>query len=96
MTCLVMLKHEAEVGLNNRVPLLEAHAVQRRVARDAGIVDQNFDRPERRLDRLHPVRAGGEIADVELEHRDAGIILELLCGPVVAGVDRSDRDSRRP
>src|SRR5271166_2918894 len=70
--------------------MLGAHAVHRRVARDAGIVDQDFDRPERRLDRLHAVRASGEIADVEFEDRKAGIVLELLRGLVVATVDRGD------
>src|SRR5207248_3469173 len=49
-----------QVGLDHRVPLLEAHPVHRRVTGDAGVVDQDLDRPERALDRLYALGAGAE------------------------------------
>src|SRR5262249_4603933 len=65
-----------EVGLDHLVPLLPIHALQRGVAGDAGVVDQDLDRSQRSLDRLHALLAGGELAHVELEGGDAGLLGE--------------------
>ena len=102
ITALRHVEADAEIGLDHRVPLLEAHALHRRVAGDAGIVDQHVDRAaERRLDRLDALGAGVEIGDVEFEDRDAGlgreflrrlVVAAVIGGDLVAGVLQRDRD----
>ena len=44
------VEDDVEIGRITVVPVLGRHAVQRAVARDAGVVDQHVDRPEIRLD----------------------------------------------
>ncbi len=44
------VEHRVEIGVDDLVPLLGGHAVERGVAGDAGVVDQDFHRPQRRLD----------------------------------------------
>src|SRR5207244_8573685 len=57
---------------------------------DPGIVDQDFDRSERCLDRVYPFGAGVEVGDVEFEDRDPGFSVEQLCRLVIAAVIRRD------
>ena len=57
---------------------------------DAGVVDQNVHGPDLALDLFDPGRAGVEVAHIPLEHRDAGLALELVRGLVVAAVIRGD------
>ena len=75
-------EHRVEVGLDDRLPFLEGHLVERAVAGDAGIVHQDVDGTELGLDGLDAGLAGSKIADVELEDGNAGLGLELL-GAVV-------------
>ena len=79
MTGRDMLKHEDEIGLDHRVPLLDVMRCIVRVAGDAGIVDQHLDRAELGLDLgdRRPAHAW-KSRDVELEDRDAGLAGELL------------------
>src|SRR5205085_3716350 len=60
----------------------------------AGVVDEHVDRTDLGLDLLHALGAGIVVADVPLEHRDAGRGLELVRRLVVAGVVRRDRVAR--
>ena len=49
-------EHRIEVGAHHRRPLVEGHLVEHAVARDAGIVDEDVDRPELGLDLLDALR----------------------------------------
>ena len=89
------VEQRAEIGIDNRRPLLELHAVQLGIARDAGIVDQHVDRSELGLDLLDAGGAGIEGRDVPLVDVDAGFGLEALCRLVIAGVIGGDRISGR-
>src|SRR5262249_20316763 len=51
----------------------EGHLRQRAVARDAGVVHEHVDRPERLLDLLHHARDRGGIAHVALEDLGAAV-----------------------
>jgi hypothetical protein len=68
--------------------------VKHAVAGDAGVVDQNLDRPKFRLDLLHAGRGGVRISHVPLVGRDAGLGLELVGGGVIAMIDGGDRVAR--
>ena len=46
-----------EVGAHHRVPVALAHLLERHVARDAGVVDEDVDRAHLRLDRRGLARA---------------------------------------
>ena len=76
----------AEVGIDHRIPHVASHACQRTVAGDAGIVHQDFDRPDIRDDLLERLLAGLEAADVELGHPDPGLLVECGCRFFVAGI----------
>src|ERR1700688_4753051 len=76
------------------MPLLGRHAVERGVARDAGIVDEDVDRARRGLDLGDARLARREISRVPLEDMDAGLGVEGLGGLVVAGVSRRHRATR--
>src|SRR5260370_31923219 len=75
-----------EIGLDHCIPLLVVHAVDRCVAGDPGIVDEHLDRAEPRLDLFDALGAGMEIADIELEDWNAGLLAELPRGVVIATV----------
>ena len=60
------------------------------VAGDAGVVHQDVDGADLGLDGLDAGLAGGVVADVELEDRDAGLGLEGVGGLVVAAVIGGD------
>jgi hypothetical protein len=64
--------------------------VQHRVARDAGVVDEDVDRAERLGDLGDALGAGVVVADVPLIDGDARLDLELLGGGIVSGVVRGD------
>jgi hypothetical protein len=61
----------AEVGVDDLVPLLVGHLVHGAVAGDAGVVDQDVDRPEVLLDLGDAGCDRVVVADVELVGRDA-------------------------
>ncbi len=60
--------------------------MERRIARDAGIVDQHVDRTEVGLDLLDAGGAGVERTDVPFVDGDAGLGFEFFGGGVVAKV----------
>ncbi len=66
------------------------HALHRRVAGDAGVVDQHVDRPELGFDLLHAFLAGIVIRNVPLVGGNSGALGELARTLVVAGVGGSD------
>ena len=84
------VEQRAQIGVDHRGPLLGLHAMQLRVAGDAGIVDQHLDRPEIGLDLLDAGGAGFERRHVPFVDRDAGLGLEFLRRLVVAGVIGGD------
>ena len=90
------VEQRAEIGVDDRVPLLERHLVKGAVAGDAGIVDQHVDRAEIGLDLLDARGAGVERTDVPFVDGNAGLGLEFLRGGVVAGIVRRDLVARRP
>ena len=75
-----------EIDADDLFPLLERHTVQHGVARDAGVVDQDLDRPEFGLDLLDARAAGLKGRHVPFEDRNAGLGLEFLRRLVVAGL----------
>jgi hypothetical protein len=60
--------------------------VHRCVAGNPSIVDEHLDRAELRPDLFDALGAGIEIGDIELENWNAGLLVELPCGVVVATV----------
>ena len=62
--------------------------LHRAVTSDARVVDQDLDRSVLVLDPLDRSLARGEVARIELDGRDAGLLLEGLGRRVVAGVAR--------
>ena len=69
--------------------------MKHRVAGDAGIVDQDVDRPELGLDLLDALGASVVVGDAPLVDRNAGLGLEALRGLVVAGIVRGHPVARR-
>jgi hypothetical protein len=84
------VEQRAEIGVDHLRPLLGFHAMQRRVAGNAGVVDQHVDGAEVGLDLLEARRAGVERRHVPLVGIDASLGLELLRRLVVARVIRRD------
>jgi hypothetical protein len=78
----------AQVGLDDAVPLIEGHAVQRAVPGDAGVVDEDIHRTEIGHDLLHPLGALFVVRDVELVRGDIGLAGEAFGRFVVTGVGR--------
>jgi hypothetical protein len=62
----------AEIDVDHLVPHLAGHPLHRRVAGDSGIVDEDVDRPQLRLDLAAAFEAGVEIADVPFVGLDSG------------------------
>src|SRR6185436_1638635 len=60
------VEHAVQVGVDHRHPVGLGHALEHRVARDAGVVDQDVDRPDHRGDVVEHRRAGLEVGDVAL------------------------------
>ena len=54
------VEHRTEVGIDDRGPLFGRHLVERGIPGDAGIVDEDVDRPEIGLDFLDAFGAGVE------------------------------------
>src|SRR4029077_8841941 len=82
------VEQRAEIGVDDRVPLIERHFVESAVLGDAGIVDEHVHRTEIGFDLLD---AGGTVVertDVPFIDGDARLGLELLGRSVIAGVAR--------
>ena len=73
-----------QVGLDDRIPLLEIHAVQGAVPGNAGVVDEDIDRPQVMGDLFNGFLAGIVIADIEFINGDVGFFLEFLGGLDIA------------
>jgi hypothetical protein len=87
------VEERVEVGVDDGRPLLHRHLVERRVARDAGVVDEHVHRPQLGRDLVHPRLAGLEIRHVTFVDVDSRLLLELGGGLVVAAVDRGDHEA---
>src|SRR6185436_11959962 len=61
-----------EVGAHHRVPVGLGHLLERHVARDAGVVDQDVDHPDLGLDRVHLARA---VVVVDHVHRESAEVV---------------------
>src|SRR2546426_1218704 len=84
------VEQRTQVRVDDLGPLLGRHAVEHGVAGNAGVVDQDVDRAELRLDFLQSGGASLIGADVPLEDRDSGRGLEFLRRLVVAAVIGGD------
>ena len=71
------VEQRAEIGVDDRVPLIERHLVEGAVLGDAGVVDQHVDRAEVGFDLLDTGRAGVERVDVPFVDGDARLRLIL-------------------
>src|SRR5512134_884438 len=60
------VEHAVEVGVDHRHPVLLGHALEHRVARDAGVVDQDVHRPDHRAHVVEHLGAGLEVRHVAL------------------------------
>ena len=58
-------EHAVEVGAHQFAPGLLGEVLQRPAALDAGVVDENVDRPERRLDPRDRAGDRAAVGDVE-------------------------------
>ena len=74
----------AQVRVDDLLPVLVAHARDQRVARDAGVVDEDVDVAELRLDALDQRLRLRGIADVRT-HRDAADLRRDRLGRLVPG-----------
>ncbi len=83
------VEEAVQVGRDHLVPLLAGHAVEHAVPGDAGIVDQDLDRPQIGLDLGDALDAGVVIGDRPFVDRDAGLGLErgrrLVIARIVGG-----------
>ena len=59
------------------IPLLRLHAVEHRIARDAGIVDENVDGSDLALDLHQSLNAGIVAGHVPPEDGNAGLLLKF-------------------
>jgi hypothetical protein len=84
------VEHRAEVRVDHFPPLLGAHAMQCRVARDAGVVDQDLDRPQIGFDAAHAGRAGLEVGNIPPVRCDRALARELRRRLVVALIHGGD------
>src|SRR5262249_2258985 len=80
------VEQRIEVGVDHCVPLLRAHTVEHGVAGDAGVIDEDFDGADVRLDLFYAGATRLVRADVPFERRNAGLGAELLRRLVVAAV----------
>jgi hypothetical protein len=85
-TGLVIFEERTQVCVHDGVPLVGRHLVKHAIFGDPGIVHQDFDRIQVRLDFAQARHAGVIARDVPLVDGNAGFALELLCGLVVARV----------
>src|SRR6185369_9560248 len=79
-----------EVGADDGVPILPAHAVERAVARDARVVHDDLDRPHLFFDLLDRGLDRVVVADVELLDADSGRLVEFPRRLVFAAVIGDD------
>ena len=80
------VEQRAEIGVDDSIPLLKRHLVERAILGDAGIVDEHIDRTEVSLDLLDAGGAGIERAHVPFIDGNAGLGLEFVGRRVIAGV----------
>ena len=71
LTCHV--EQRAEIGVDDRIPLIDRHLVERAVLGDAGIVDQHLDRTDLGLDLFHAFGAGLERRHIPFVNGNAGL-----------------------
>src|SRR6202000_1694778 len=75
-----------QIRANDCVPLRPGHLVKCRIAGDAGVVDENVDRPERGFHGFHATGTRIVISDVPSMSLDAGFRLKRLGRTNIAGV----------
>ena len=80
----------AQIGPHHGVPVFVAHLQQRAVAGDAGIVDDDVDRAVFFCHLAAGILHRVEIADVELDRRNAGFIGEFARRIVIARIIGDD------
>src|SRR5690349_15306059 len=76
----------AEVRIHHFLPLLVVHPLHRRIAGDAGIVDEYVDRTEVGFDFLYALLAGLKIGHVPFVSRNSGAFAEFARALVIAGI----------
>src|SRR5207237_10838598 len=64
-------EHAVQVGVDDLHPVLLGHALEYRIACDAGVVHQDVDRPDHRAHVVEHLGAGVEIRHVALRRVDA-------------------------
>src|SRR3954452_8056477 len=80
------VEQRAEIGVDDRVPLIDRHLVERAVAGDAGVIDEYIDRTKLGFHLFHAGGAGVERTDVPLVNGNAGVGFELVGSLIVAGI----------
>ncbi|GCC46314.1 hypothetical protein chiPu_0030385, partial [Chiloscyllium punctatum] len=93
------IEQRIEIGADHRVPLRLGHSMQRGVAHDTGVVDQDVDRPNRRFHLADTGRAGFEVRDIPLEDADSGLVVKPARGlgiPCIAGRHLIPRPGESP
>src|SRR6185437_1137175 len=82
------IEARGQVGRDHRAPLLRRHAVQHRVAGDAGIVDQHVDRAEFVDDALKAAIASFVVRHIEAVTADAGFLGAAARRLLIAAIHR--------
>jgi hypothetical protein len=80
------VEHTVQVRVDAFVPLLRGHFVEGRVAGDARVVDQNFNRSKIALDLFHTCGTGIIVGDVPFIGLDTGFGGESCGLLIIAGV----------
>src|SRR6185437_10505729 len=75
-----------EVGIDYRVPHIARHARQRAVTGDPCIVHQDFDRADLPGNLADGLLAPFEVADIEAEDGNAGLLAEGAGSLLIAGI----------
>ena len=87
---LAKIEARAEVRIHDGIPHVARHLGHDAVARDPGVVDQDFDRPVFLVDARDGLFAGFEIPSVELDGAYAGFGMEGFGRGIVARVAGND------
>ena len=84
------VEQRVQVGVDDAVPLVFRHPVEHAVLGDAGIVDQHFNRADRRFHLGDACNAGVVVTDIPFERLDAGLLCESFRRRVISGITRRD------